>query len=86
MIIYTHHKEVRDLARDIGVKCLNMLMASQALETDFDTLKKSFADDGIEELDHCIGGILDALAQSQNDMVALADILTTYADELEATK
>ena len=85
-MIKTHYQEVRALSKDLIVTCLAMLMAAKELEKERDALKKTFCDDGMEEVDRSLKEILDKLAQSQNDMTELAKILQNYADGLEASK
>lgn len=85
-MIKTHYQEVRSLSVKMILNCLAMLKEAQKLEKEWEILKKTFCDDGIEEVDKSVSEILDKISQSQTDMTTLAKILTSYADDLEASK
>ena len=86
MKIKTHYQEVRELSKNLIVTRLHMLMEAKELEKERDALKKTFCDDGMEEVDRALNEVFDKVAQSQNDITELAKILQHYADELEASK
>lgn len=86
MMIKAHYQEIRELRIQLIRTCLEMLTEAQKLEKERDTLKKTFCDDGMEEVDRLVHEVLDKLAQSQSDMTKLAQILQQYADGLEASK
>ena len=85
-MIKTHYQEVRKLSENLIRNCLAMLIEAQKLEKEWDILKKTFCDDGIEEVDKTLGEILDKISRSQADMTTLAKILQSYANDLEASK
>lgn len=86
MIIHSNYQDIRALVRDVGLLCLTMLMEAKELEIELNTLKKTFSDDGILEIDRCLGDFFDTIDQYQTDMTNLTKLLHDYADDLEATK
>lgn len=86
MMLHTDYQKVRDLGKKVGTLCLTMLELANELDADLETLKKTFSDDGIQQIEGCLNGIFDALALHQQDMVELAKTLISFADRLEATK
>ncbi len=85
-MIHSNYHEIRVLVREIAMLCLTMLTEAKELESELNTLKKSFSDDGIREIDRCMGEIFDTIDRYQGDMADLTKLLQHYADGLEATK
>lgn len=85
-MIHTNYEEVRVVARDIGVLCRTMLLEAREMEQKMNGLKETFCDDGFEEIERCLEGVFDAVAQSRNDMIEMVKILQAYASGLEASK
>ncbi len=85
-MIHLNYKDVHDLVRGIGLLCMTMLQEARQLENELNTLQKTFSDDGMEEINRCLGEFFDAIDGYQNDMVSLANLLRDYANAMEATK
>ena len=86
MKIKTNYEEVEQLSFSITVLCQTILLEAQELECALNTLKKTFADDGIEEIDQCLDGIFLALDDSQEDMTGLVSLLYQHASALRDSK
>lgn len=85
-MIHLNYKDVHDLARGTGLLCMTMLLEARELERELNTLQKTFSDDGMEEINRCLGEFLGAIDGYQNDMIRLTTLLRDYATAMEATK
>lgn len=86
MIIRTNYEEVEQLAFSLTVLFQTILIEAQELESALNTLKKTFADDGIEEIEQCLDGVFLALDDSQADMTDLVSLLYQHASALRESK
>lgn len=83
---YTDYSQVLELARNILKDDKKMIELTYDLGKELQTLKGSFQDDAIEDIDRYVGNLLNKLQVSQESFKTIATELVAYAEILKAGK
>lgn len=83
---YTDYNQVNQLAANILKDDKKMIQLTSDLATKLKTLKASFHDDGIDEVNAYVTGLTAKLTDAQTAFMTIANELIQYADLLKAGK
>ena len=83
---YTDYKQVKGLARNILLEDKRMIQLTADLSAKLKTLKASFQDDGIDEVDDTVKKLTSQLTSAQESFMTVANELIQYAALLEQGK
>jgi len=83
---YTDYKQVKSLAANILKDDKKMIQLTTDLSAKLKTLKASFQDDGIDEVETYVNGLTAKLNNAQEAFMTIANELIEYAGLLEAGK
>lgn len=83
---YTDYNQVNQLAANILKDDKKMIQLTADLKAKLNTLKSSFQDDGIDEVQNYVDGLLNKLAKSQDAFMTTANELVQYAAILKSGK
>lgn len=82
----TDYQKVRELAENILKEDKKMLQITSELESRLKSLKGSFLDDGIIEVESYVKGLTRRLTQAQSSFLTVAMGLKEYANLLQQGK
>lgn len=83
---YTDYKQVKQLAENILKDDKKMIQLTADLDAKLKTLKASFQDDGIDEVETYVKGLTAKLNHAQEAFMIIANELIAYAQLLKAGK
>ena len=83
---YTDYSQVNRLAADILKDDKKMIQLTSDLGARLKTLKASFQDDGIDEVEAYVNGLTAKLTNAQEAFMTIANELIQYAAILKAGK
>lgn len=83
---HTDYKQVKVLAANILKDDKKMIQLTTDLSAKLKTLKASFQDDGIDEVETYVNGLTAKLNNAQESFMTIANELIEYAGLLEAGK
>lgn len=83
---YTDYHQVRELAKNILKDDKRMIELTAELDSKLKTLKASFQDDGIDEVEAYVNGLTAKLVNAQAAFGTIANELAEYANILQAGK
>ena len=83
---YADYIQVRQLAENILKDDKKMIQLTADLSSKLRTLKASFQDDGIDEVETYVKGLTEKLNHAQEAFMIIANELIAYAQLLKAGK
>lgn len=83
---YTDYKKVNELAANILKDDKKMIQLTADLDAKLKSLKGSFQDDGIDEVDDYVKRLTGKLKESQASFMTIANELMEYSNILKSGK